>query len=83
MTAGTGRCDLWIRLRNKSLAVVIELKKAKARASSANLMAYAKSALRQIEEKGYLRSAIGNYDHVVAFGMAFYKNAVQVVSKTY
>ena len=83
MTAGTGRCDLWIRSRNKSLAVVIELKKAKARASSANLMAYAKSALRQIEEKGYLNSAIGNYDHVVAFGMAFYKNTVQVVSKTY
>ena len=80
---GTGRCDLWIRSRNRSLAVVIELKKAKARVSSANLMVYAKSALRQIEEKGYLRSAIGHYDRVVAFGMAFYKNSVQVVSKTY
>ena len=83
LPAGEGRCDIMIAPKDGyNFGAVIELKYVSNRLSTDRLKKAAESALNQIIKKEYSSSPLFNKTtSIYAYGLAFYKKHVQVVSK--
>ena len=72
---GEGRSDIVLEDSDNSRIVIFELKRTK---KKEEMRASCEQALKQIEEVGYMKEFIDDYDEIICYGISFYKKTCLV-----
>ena len=72
---GEGRSDIVMEDSDNSRIVIFELKRTK---KKEEMRASCEQALKQIEEVGYMKEFIDDYDEIICYGISFYKKTCLV-----
>lgn len=72
---GEGRSDIVLEDSDNSRIVIFELKRTK---KKEEMRTSCEQALKQIEEVGYMKEFIDDYDEIICYGISFYKKTCLV-----